>query len=180
MIGYNYNLITMNKEATPDMTTETTSENGNENSEVAPVQTEEKSSKGFTLDGESWKARKSETYVSILDMYEARDLFTEENTEKYARMNKKQAELDDTLRDYVFVSKEKENIDAQLVDMLFSEEVKISNTRNYNENLNSNTILYVFISVLVIMIFTCFMVKFNLNRRKKREKYASEINMESL
>lgn len=133
----------------------------------------------FNLNGEAWKAKKSETYISILDMYGVKDLFAAEKTHMYRENMERRKETDNALRDYIFTKSEKEDFDNELADILFSKEIKISNTRNYNASSNSNVFLYVLFALPAVMIFACIMVKFNIGRRKKREKYASEINMEN-
>ena len=112
-------------------------------------------------------------------MYGVKDLFAAEKTDMYKENMERRKETDNALRDYIFTKSEKEDFDNELADILFSKEIKISNTRNYNASSNSNVFLYVLFVLPAVMIFACIMVKFNIGRRKKREKYASEINMEN-
>lgn len=133
----------------------------------------------LNLKGDAWKAKDSETYASTLDMNGVSDLFSEEKTNKYEEKLLDKEKLDQQLLEYAFKMPQTESVDEQLVDVLFGQELRITATKDYKTDNGTGVFLVTAILILVGMIFACFMVKFNIKRKKKREKYATQINMEN-
>lgn len=137
---------------------------------------------GLTLDGEAWKSKDSTTYTSVLDLYGASDLFSGEVTQLYEESYLQEQELQSNLKEYVFsgdMEQEKDEHDV-LVDYLFSEGVSLSKVKDYTTKQENYTFCLVLAMVLVGLIFAIVMLRYNSGRRKRRESFATEINMEGI
>lgn len=135
---------------------------------------------GLKLDGESWKNKDSTTYTSILDLYGAADLFSRGTTWQYEKIQLDERELQEELREYVF-SKEtwQENQDGELMEYIFSEAVTLSKVRDYATEKGKDTLCMILAAVLTGLIFGMIVFRYNGERKKRRENFAVEINMEN-
>lgn len=132
------------------------------------------------LNGEAWKDRDITTYTSILDMYGAADLFSDKTTQQYQEMQEAGA-MDQQLADYLFSGRMQEagTTDQELIDYIFTEELELTKVKNYNKDTNNYFLMLTMLGILVIMLFAMGLTEYNRRRRKRREKYAAEIDMEN-
>ena len=134
------------------------------------------------LDGEAWKERDNTTYTSILDIYGVPELFSENSTDFYHNnkniSNKKEQELIDYVLSDDFTDETKTNKDEELVEYIFSKEVSTSKVKEYSKDKEDYASMTLMAVVFVIFAFGLFMVRFNIKRQNRREKYGIEINME--
>ncbi len=137
---------------------------------------------GIELDGESWKEREDTTYTSLLDLYEVSDLFSEKITNLYENKKAEEVIYEQELMDYVVsgavgvdnqIKKEDE-----LIEYIFSQEINLSKVKEYDKGEYGYTTLLIMAGIFVIFAFGLFMVRFNIKRQNRREKYGIEINME--
>lgn len=136
---------------------------------------------GLVLDGESWKNKDSTTYTSILDLYGATDLFSAEHTRLYEQKYMEEQELQMELQEYVFsgMMPEKEG-DEALIEYLFSDGVSLSKVKDYSAQKENYTLCLILAAVLAGLVFGIIMARYNTKRRKRRESFATEINMENI
>lgn len=134
----------------------------------------------LTLDGESWKNRGDTTYNSLLDINGVAELFSEESTERY---NEKQQEAyteQQELQEYLFSGQAMiEAVKGNEADVIFSEELRLSRSRDYSRNEDDYSICFVMAEIIFVLIFLYILMKINAGRKKRREDHAVEINMES-
>ncbi len=144
------------------------------------TETVPESSSSMTLDGESWKNRENTTYTSLLDMYGAPELFSFERTNLYYEIEQEDILEQQNLVNYIFSGQMKvEDKEENLVDYIFSKEIELSKVKNYNRDANNYFLCFVMAEVLVVLIFIRLLIKFNAKRKKRREEYETEINLES-
>lgn len=138
-------------------------------------------SEGMSYDGEAWKDRNQTTYTSILDLYGASDLFSSETTELYSVLQQKDNSEYQELVNYVFSGQINiEDKDEEIINRIFSEEIKISKVKDYNKEENNYFICFILAEFFVVLVFISAMIKFNARKRSRREKYATEIDIEDL
>ncbi len=144
------------------------------------TETVPETSSSMTLDGESWKNRENATYTSLLDMYGAPKLFSSEKTNLYSEIKQEDILEQQNLVDYIF-SGQMQVIDEEenLIDYIFSKEIELSKVKNYNKDENDYFLCFVMAEILIALIFIRLLVKFNAKRKKRREEYEAEINLES-
>lgn len=146
-------------------------EEGEETSEI---------SGSLTLNGEAWKNRDDITYNSLLDINGVTDLFSEESTNLYNDMKLESDAERQELTEYLFTEQmETENAEEDMADMIFSEEIRLSRSRDYSRNEDDYSICFVMGEIIFVLIFLYILMKINAGRRKRREAHAVEINMEN-
>lgn len=133
----------------------------------------------MTFDGEAWKNRENITYTSILDIYNASDLFSSKSMEFYHESEQEKLVKQQEMVDYIFSDQlNTENSDEELINYIFSEEIELSKVKKYSRNENNYFICYILAIVLTVLVFVYLIMNFILRRKKRRGKYATEINME--
>lgn len=136
--------------------------------------------RNMTIDGDAWKDRELDTYMSILDMYDAAELFTKDLYEEYAAKVSESAEIDVERKETVFTVDEiDEKPEQEIIDNIFSEEIKLSKVQEYGVRENNYVYLSWMIVILLLVICICILIKINISRNKRRKQYAAEINMEN-
>lgn len=137
---------------------------------------------GLVLDGESWKNKDSTTYTSVLDLYSAADLFSVERTRSYEQKYLEEQELQQELQEYIFSGKMPENDGEEeaLIEYLFSDGVSLSKVKDYSTQKESYTLCLILAAVLATLVFGIVMARYSRKRRKRRESFAVEINMENI
>lgn len=137
---------------------------------------------GLVLDGESWKNKDSTTYTSVLDLYSAADLFSVERTRSYEQKHLEEQELQQELQEYIFSGKMPENDGEEeaLIEYLFSDGVSLSKVKDYSTQKESYTLCLILAAVLATLVFGIAMARYSRKRRKRRESFAVEINMENI
>lgn len=137
---------------------------------------------GLVLDGESWKNKDSTTYTSVLDLYSAADLFSVERTRSYEQKYLEEQELQQELQEYIFSGKMPENDGEEeaLIEYLFSDGVSLSKVKDYSTQKESYTLCLILAAVLATLVFGIAMARYSRKRRKRRESFAVEINMENI
>lgn len=135
----------------------------------------------MTFDGEAWKNRDNVMYTSLLDMYGASDLFSSKSMEIYNKLGQEELAEQQELVNYIFSGRlnTEDNNDEELINYVFSNEIEFSKTKDYGKNENDYFICYVMSAALVVLVFVCLLINFDVRRKKRREKYAAEINMEN-
>lgn len=133
---------------------------------------------GLVLDGESWKNKDTTTYTSILDLYGVADLFSAEHTRLYEQKHMEEQEL----QEYIFsgTMPEKDGEEEALIEYLFSDGVALSKVKDYNTQKEDYTLCLTLAAVLACLVFGMIMVRYSGKRKKRRENFATEINMESI
>ena len=134
----------------------------------------------LTLNGEAWKNRDDITYNSLLDINGVTDLFSEESTNLYNDMKLESDAERQELTEYLFTEQmETENAEEDMADMIFSEEIRLSRSRDYSRSEDDYSICFVMGEIIFVLIFLYILIKINAGRRKRREAHAVEINMEN-
>ncbi len=64
-------------------------------------------------------------------------------------------------------------------DRIFSEEIRLSRSRDYSRNEEDYSICFVMAEIIFVLLFLYLLIRINAGRRKRREAHAAEINMES-
>ena len=132
------------------------------------------------LNGEAWKNRNNKTYTSLLDRYEVSDLFSGESMELYREMEEEKREEQRELTEYVFSGRmQTKSEEENMIERIFSQEIRFSKLRDYNRNEDDYSICFVMGELLFVLVFIYTLMKINAGRKKRRESYAVEINMES-
>lgn len=132
------------------------------------------------LNGEAWKNRDNTTYTSLLDMYEAADLFSDESMRLYQEQEEKQNTEQQELTEYIFSGKmQTKSEEENMVEYIFSEEIQLSKVRDYSRKEEDYSICFAMAELFFVMLFLYILMKVNAGRRKRREAHAVEINMES-
>ncbi len=134
----------------------------------------------LTLDGEAWKNRDNTTYNSLLDINGVTDLFSQESTDQYNDRKQESYTEQQKLTEYLFSEQaEMENTEENEADMIFSEEIRLSRSRDYSRNEEDYSICFVMAEIIFVLLFLYLLIRINAGRRKRREAHAAEINMES-
>ena len=134
----------------------------------------------LVLDGEAWKKRGNTTYTSLLDRYGAADLFSDQNTERCREMEEEERLKDDALAEYLFSGQmQAESDEADLVEKVFSEEIRLSRVRDYNREQEDNSLYFVMGELLFVLVFFYVLMKISAARKKRRDSDAVKIDMES-
>lgn len=154
-------------------------ENTTTTEEDQDVETVSETSGNLELNGEAWKNRNNTTYTSLLDRYEAADLFSDKSMRLYQRLEEKKNTEYQELTEYIFsgqmqTKREEEN----MVERIFAEEIQLSKVRDYSRDEDDYSICFVMAEILFVLIFIFILMKINTGRRKRRETHAIKINME--
>lgn len=153
------------------METTMTSEEGTES--------DTESSGALILDGEAWKNRDETTYTSLLDMYGVSDLFSSSNTELYGRQRSEDKLKYQEMTEYLFTGQINEKKEETIAEQIFSEEIQLSKTRDYNKKDSDYTVCFVMGEILFVLVFICIWIRIDAARKKRRKEHAAEINMEN-
>ncbi len=144
------------------------------------VETTSGGSGNLTLNGEAWKSRNQKTYTSLLDQYGVSDLFSDRNTELYRKLQQEKSAEYQELTEYIFSGQmQVEDEEEDLVEIIFSQEIQFSKTRDYSRGEEDYSICFVLAEILFVMLFIYILMKVNAGRKKRRELFAAEIDMES-
>ncbi len=134
----------------------------------------------LTLNGEAWKNRDNTTYNSLLDINGVTDLFSQESTDQYNDRKQESYTEQQELTEYLFSEQaETENMEENEADRIFSEEIRLSRSRDYSRNEEDYSICFVMAEIIFVLLFLYLLIRINAGRRKRREAHAAEINMES-
>lgn len=140
----------------------------------------ESPSKSMIVDGDAWKERELNTYMSVIDMYGASELFDEDTYEKYGDLRLEDVERDSERKELIFTEIEEiQNSDSEMEDRIFSTEITLNKIQDYREETNSYRYLGWMTGILVVIICVCILIRINIKRVKRRHQYAAEINMEN-
>ena len=71
-------------------------------------------------------------------------------------------------------------MEEELTEYIFSDTINVAKVKTYNAENKENTFYIIGIGVVVAIIFIVIINKYNRNRKKRREEFATEINMESI
>lgn len=134
----------------------------------------------LTLDGEAWRNRGDTTYNSLLDINGVTDLFSRESTDRYNERQQEAYTEQQDLAEYLFAGQTKpESAEGNEADMIFSEEIRLSRSGDYSRSEEDYSICFVMAEIIFVLLFLYLLMKINAGRKKRREAYAAEINMES-
>ena len=134
----------------------------------------------LTLNGEAWKSRNQKTYTSLLDQYGVSDLFSARNTERYRELQQEKGTQHQELIEYVFSGRmQTKGEEEDLVELIFSKEIQFSRIRDYSRDEEDYSMCFVLAEFLFVLLFIYILMKINAGRRKRREPFAAEIDMES-
>lgn len=134
----------------------------------------------MTLNGEAWKNRNNTTYTSLLDRYGVPDLFSGESMELYQKTEEKQHEEQEELTEYIFSGRmQTRSEEENMIELIFSQEIRFSKLRDYNKSEDDYSVCFLMAEILFVLVFIYVLIKVNAGRRKRRESYAVEINLES-
>lgn len=133
------------------------------------------------LDGESWKNKENITYSSILDLYGVSDLFTEQTNRVYKDEQDKEQVIQQKLQEYVFSDwTTNEQTEVELINYIFSDDVNLSKMKSYKSENGNDRLSAISIGIVLVIVFGIIMSGYNRERKKRREKFATEINMENI
>lgn len=139
----------------------------------------EEVSGGLTLNGEAWKGRDQKTYTSLLDQYGVSELFSDSSTKLYRELQQERIREQQELTEYLFSGQMRTGGgDEDLVELIFSEELHFSRTKDYSRGREDYSVCFVLAEILFVMLFIYILMRINAGRRR-REPLAAEINMES-
>ena len=134
---------------------------------------------GLELNGEAWKNRNNTTYTSLLDRYEAADLFSDKSMRLYRQLEEEKHTEQQELTEYIFSGQmQTKSEEENMIERIFAEEIQLSKVRDYSRNEDDYFICYVMAEILFVLVFVYILMKINAGRRKRREAHAVEINME--
>lgn len=143
------------------------------------VEAVSESSGNLNLNGEAWKNRNNTTYTSLLDRYEAADLFSDKSIRLYQQLEEEKNIEQQELTEYIFSGQMQiKSEEEDMVERIFSEEIQLSKVKDYSRSEDNYFICYVMGEILFVLVFVCILMKINAGRRKRRETHAIEINME--
>lgn len=132
------------------------------------------------LNGEAWKNRDNTTYTSLLDRYGISDLFSGENMESYQELEEEKSRECSELADYIFSGQLRAvSEEANMVEQVFSQELQFSKLKDYSRKEEDYSVCFVLAELLFVLVFLSALMKLNARRRKRREAYAAEIDLES-
>lgn len=154
-------------------------ENTTTTEEDQNVEAVSESSENLNLNGEAWKNRNNTTYTSLLDRYEAADLFSKKSMRLYQQLEEEKHTEQQELTEYIFSGQmQTKSEEENMVERIFAEEIQLSKVKDYSRNEDDYFICFVMAEVLFVLIFVYILMKINAGRRKRREAHAIEINME--
>lgn len=143
------------------------------------VEAVSESSGNLNLNGEAWKNRNNTTYTSLLDRYEAADLFSDKSMRMYQQLEEEKHTEQQELTEYIFSGQmQTKREEEYIIERIFAEEIQLSKVRDYSRNEDDYFICYVMAEILFVLVFVYILMKINAARRKRREAHAIEINME--
>lgn len=143
------------------------------------VEAVSESSGNLNLNGEAWKNRNNTTYTSLLDRYEAADLFSDKSMRMYQQQEEEKHTEQQELTEYIFSGQmQTKSEEEYMIEHIFAEEIQLSKVRDYSRNEDDYFICYVMAEILFVLVFVYILMKINAARRKRREAHAIEINME--
>lgn len=133
----------------------------------------------LTLNGEAWKNREHTTYTSLLDKYGVPDLFSGQNTERYQRAGEEREAHWQELGEYIFSGRMQTKTEEEnWTELIFSQEIRFSKVMDYSKGTEDYSVCFIMAQILFVLFFIYILMKRNAGKRKKREAYADEINME--
>lgn len=154
-------------------------ENTTTTEEDRNVEAVSESSGNLNLNGEAWKNRNNTTYTSLLDRYEAADLFSKKSMRLYQQLEEEKHTEQQELTEYIFSGQmQTKSEEENMVERIFAEEIQLSKVKDYSRNEDDYFICFVMAEILFVLIFVYILMKINVGRRKRREAHAIEINME--
>lgn len=134
---------------------------------------------GLELNGEAWKNRNNTTYTSLLDRYEASDLFSDKSMKLYQQLEEEKHIEQQELTEYIFSGQmQTKSEEENMIERIFAEEIQLSKVRDYSRNEDDYFICFVMAEILFVLVFVYILMKINAGKRKRREAHAAEINME--
>lgn len=134
----------------------------------------------LTLNGEAWKNRDNTTYNSLLDINGVTDLFSQENTSRYQEIKQESYAERQELTEYLFSEQANTgDMEENEADMIFSEEIRLSRSGDYSRSEDDYSICFAMAEIIFVLVFFYILMKINAGRRKRREAYADETDMES-
>lgn len=155
-------------------------ENTTTTEEDQDVEAVSESSGNLNLNGEAWKNRNNTTYTSLLDRYEAADLFSDKSIRLYQQLEEEKHTEQQELTEYIFSGQmQTKSEEENMIERIFSEEIQLSKVRDYSRNEDDYFIYFVMAEILFVLVFVYILMKINAGRRKRREAHAVEINMEN-
>lgn len=154
-------------------------ENATTTEEGQDVEDVSETSGNMELNGEAWKNRNNTTYTSLLDRYEAADLFSDKSMRLYQQLEEKKNIEQQELTEYIFSGQmQTKSEEENLVERIFAEEIQLSKGRDYSRDEDDYSVCFVMAEVLFVLVFIFILMKINTGRRKRREAHAIKINME--
>lgn len=154
-------------------------ENTTTTEEDQNVEAVSESSGNLNLNGEAWKNRNNTTYTSLLDRYEAADLFSKKSMRLYQQLEEEKHTEQQELTEYIFSGQmQTKSEEENMVERIFAEEIQLSKVKDYSRDEDDYFICFVMAEILFVLIFVYILMKINAGRRKRREAHAIEINME--
>ena len=75
---------------------------------------------------------------------------------------------------------ENDGEEEALIEYLFSDGVSLSKVKDYSTQKESYTLCLILAAVLATLVFGIAMARYSRKRRKRRESFAVEINMENI
>lgn len=155
-------------------------ENTTTTEEDQDVEAVSESSGNLNLNGEAWKNRNNTTYTSLLDRYEAADLFSDKSMRLYQQLEEEKHTEQQELTEYIFSGQmQTKSEEENMIERIFSEEIQLSKVKDYSRNEDDYFIYFVMAEILFVLVFVYILMKINAGRRKRREAHAVEINMEN-
>ncbi len=133
----------------------------------------------LSLNGEAWKNREHTTYTSLLDQYGVPDLFSEQSTKLYQKVRQEREERQQEMSEYVFSGQMQTKAEeTDWADLIFSQEIQFSKVMDYGKSTEDYSACLILLEILFVLLFAYILLKRNAGKRKRREAYAAEINME--
>lgn len=133
----------------------------------------------LSLNGEAWKNREHTTYTSLLDQYGVPDLFSEQSTKLYQKVRQEREERQQEMSEYVFSGQmQTKTEETDWADLIFSQEIQFSKVMDYGKSTEDYSACLILLEILFVLLFAYILLKRNAGKRKRREAYAAEINME--
>ena len=148
--------------------------------ESRDVESTSETSESMTLNGEAWKNRGNTTYTSLLDRYDAADLFSNRSMNLYQEQKEQKHIQQEAMTEYIFSGQmQTQSKEENMVERIFSEEIQLSRVRDYNKKEDDYSIYFILMEILFVLIFIYILMKVNAGRKKRREANAVKINMEN-
>lgn len=154
-------------------------ENRKTTEEEQDVEAVSESSGNLNLNGEAWKNRNSTTYTSLLDRYEATNLFSDNSMSLYQQLDEEKYTEQQELIEYIFSGQmQAKKNEENMAERIFSEELHFSKVRDYSRNEDDYSVCYVMAEILFVLVFVYILMKINAGKKKRRETHAVKINLE--